>query len=269
VRSHSSIALHVFRSIEDYLTKHPRFDLIVRCPTVIALDILNHKRSGLIDLEDRFGLKVTIHADTTLPGQSFLIEKGEAATGIPRKPQNYAAMDLPEDDDVAPEIEDEDDVVPARAEMPDEETDWQARDTGNGRSQNADRDNGGAREDRDGRKRRRRRKRGRRPEGALSGEPRGDVSTNPHDNADFYAGDDFAGDAVDGDYSGTEEGTQAESAGGSDERSDADGGRRRRRRGRRGGRRNRREDEAGFAAGDLPDGAAGSANDDLGEERFV
>ena len=46
VRSNSSIALHVFRSIEDYLTRHPRFDVIVRCPTNIAIDILNTKRHG-------------------------------------------------------------------------------------------------------------------------------------------------------------------------------------------------------------------------------
>jgi ribonuclease E len=256
VRSHSSIALHVFRSIEDYLTKHPRFDLIVRCPTVIALDILNHKRAGLIDLEQRFGLKIAIHADTTLPGQSFVIEKGEAATGIPRKPQYAAIVEAPEDDYVEPEgIEDEEEpdfaADAGETESFDQPRTSGGREQGQHRDRDRDRDQNGQRDERDGRKRRRRRRRGRRPDGGPEGSGqeganRESGSPYPHDNADFYGAeeveDDFVGGETAGD--GNESGDRGQSATGDQDSGDA--GRRRRRRGKRGGKRNRRDDETGL-----------------------
>jgi ribonuclease E len=275
VRSHSSIALHVFRSIEDYLTKHPRFDLIVRCPTGIALDILNHKRAGLIDLEHRFGLKIAIHADTTLPGQSFVIEKGEAATGIPRKPQYAAIVEAPEDDYVEPEgIEDEDEPDFA-GEAGDTESINQprtsgGREQGQHRDRDRDRDQNGQRDERDGRKRRRRRRRGRRPDGGpegvgQEGGRREGGSPYPHDNADFYGVEEVEDDFVDGEAAGdgNEPGDRGRTATGEEERGDqdrGDAGRRRRRRGKRGGKRNRRDDETGLV------GQNGDATGDWNDE---
>ncbi|MEM7462762.1 MAG: Rne/Rng family ribonuclease [Pseudomonadota bacterium] len=89
IRSSSSIALHVFRSIEDHLTRHSRHDVIVRCPILISVNILNNKRSELVELEQRFGVRISIEADEHLPGQSFTIERGEHASRS--KPQQVAS----------------------------------------------------------------------------------------------------------------------------------------------------------------------------------
>ncbi len=237
VRSNSSIALHVFRSIEDYLTRHPRFDVIVRCPTGIAIDILNTKRAGLTDLEDRFGLKITVQADPSLPGQSFQIEKGEPATGIPRKsaPQ-YAALPADEADEfVEPEGEEEFDEEFAVAEV---------REVREPREPREPRDHREPREGgEDGKRRRRRRRRGRRPgegfgpEGAEAGQQAGS-NGNGDGSPGQYEGDDDDYEAATADADG--ENGEGRSDGNGDV--NADGSKRKRRRGKRGGRRNRREE---------------------------
>jgi ribonuclease E len=268
VRSHSSIALHVFRSIEDYLTKHPRYDLIVRCPTGIALDILNHKRAGLIDLEQRFGLRIAIHADSTLPGQSFVIEKGEPATGIPRKPQYAATVETPEDDYAGEDVAETEDEEAIAEEMAESEGFIQPREHG-GRDQGGhrdrDRDQNGQREDRDGRRRKRRRRRGRRPEGGVpEGERREAGSPYPHDNADFFGVEEVEDEFVAGES--TDEGSDEERGQtGTGNRDNGEGGRRRRRRGKRGGKRNKRDDEAGLA-GESASSGPGDWNDGDGAE---
>jgi ribonuclease E len=88
VRSESSIALHIFRSIEDHLMRHSKHDVIVRCPTAIAIDILNAKRNGLLDLEHRHGVHISIEADPSLPGQSFSIERGNPSVIGDRAPSH-------------------------------------------------------------------------------------------------------------------------------------------------------------------------------------
>lgn len=83
VRSDSAIALHVFRAIEEHLSKHNRFNIVVKTSASIALYILNHKRMALLDLEARFGLKIVIEGDLNVVGQEFEIERGEPSRGKP------------------------------------------------------------------------------------------------------------------------------------------------------------------------------------------
>ncbi len=117
VRSQASIALHVFRAIEDHLRKNFRNDVIIRCPVAIALDLLNGKRAGLVGLEHRFGVQVIVQADSTLPGQNFVIERGAPATGTPAPQQVMAPMvEDADDDNYVEEVEDE--VVEQVAEAP-------------------------------------------------------------------------------------------------------------------------------------------------------
>ncbi len=238
VRSNSSIALHVFRAIEDYLTRNPRNDIVVRCPTGIAIDILNTKRDGLSDLEARFGLNIAIDADPTLPGQSFVIDKGEPATGTPRSapqaPSDYSAIE--ESDALI-----EDDV--------DEEGDEDVTADSN---RGGNRENGreGGRENREGReerggRRKRRRRRGR-PESEDGGRP--DASQTAR-----------TGDSTDDD---DEEAVSDRSVDASEDGEDSEGQRRKRRRGRRGGRRNRRDGETEGGSDDFADA---NGNDEDGD----
>ncbi len=81
VRSNSAIALHVFRAIEEHVSRHNRFDCVVKTAGGTALHILNHKRAAIGELEERYGLKILIEASETAKGQEFSIHKGEAAQG--------------------------------------------------------------------------------------------------------------------------------------------------------------------------------------------
>ncbi|MBB4076390.1 ribonuclease E [Bartonella fuyuanensis] len=79
IRSESSIALHVMRSIEEYLLHNSRYNIIVRTPVTTALYVLNHKRDILVNLETRFKLNISIEADNNIGTQHFVISKGTIA----------------------------------------------------------------------------------------------------------------------------------------------------------------------------------------------
>jgi ribonuclease E len=102
VRSTSSVALHVLRLLEDALIKSASHNITLRTRSEVALYILNQKRANLRDLEQRFGVSITITADDTLTGTAYhAMERGEPATGVvePRLeslPIDQAGPDLEE-----------------------------------------------------------------------------------------------------------------------------------------------------------------------------
>ncbi|WP_295732527.1 Rne/Rng family ribonuclease [uncultured Bartonella sp.] len=118
IRSDSSLALHVLRSIEEYLLRNPHFNIIVRTSVATALYVLNHKRQALSDLENRFGLTINIEADDEVGAQNLAIYKGTAAEGTPAIVPQLPPVDETEDDDIV-----EDEVVP--------ETDDETKDDNN------------------------------------------------------------------------------------------------------------------------------------------
>ncbi len=81
VRSDSAIALHVFRAIEEHVSRHNRYDAVIKTTPAIAIHLLNHKRAALLELENRYGLSVLIEGSADVKGQEFAIEKGELANG--------------------------------------------------------------------------------------------------------------------------------------------------------------------------------------------
>jgi ribonuclease E len=102
VRAPSSVALHVLRSLEDQLLKGATHNLIIRTRTPVALYILNQKRAHLSDLEQRFGLSISVLADETLVnGAHFTVERGDAAV----RPMVVRSTVQP--DSVQPEEEEE------------------------------------------------------------------------------------------------------------------------------------------------------------------
>jgi ribonuclease E len=151
VRSTSSVALHVLRLLEDALIKSAAHNIILRTRSEVALYILNQKRANLRDLEQRFGVSVTITADDTLTGTAYhAMERGEPAVGV---------VEPPRLETVVPTIETEEDLG-------DETENAEAESQGPGESHAESGEDDGAR-----RKRRRRRRRGRGGDRETSGIP--------------------------------------------------------------------------------------------------
>jgi ribonuclease E len=230
VRAPASVALHVLRQLEDQLLKGVTHHLTIRTRTVVALYILNQKRTHLAELEQRFGLTITVAADETITnGAHFVIERGE-----PVEPRERPTAQLVTPASVEPtiaEAEPETDMVDEAAEeIADEaaEPHFEERE---------EREGGGNGE---GRRRRRRRGRGRGGErerfegGGQQPRPQGEF----HAEQPREQRDESGATEVGNGYRTDQNGQNGERAFHGE--LGPDGQPRKRRRGRRGGRRGRR-----------------------------
>ena len=214
IRAPASVALHVLRSLEDQLLRGVTHHLTVRTRTQVALYILNQKRAHLSELEQRFGLRITVAADESIAnGSHFQIERGE-----PVEPREALPVSSVQPDSVAVVEEEEEIEV---AEAPEEE--HEEREAPEEREARAEREEHGGEREEGGRKRRRRRRR-------RGGEGTGHAPGRP----ETLAAREEEGEAPE---------EEEEVRGGEErgQRADAESdGQRKRRRGRRGGRRGRR-----------------------------
>jgi len=250
VRSQSSVALHVLRGVEEYLLKNTTHDITVRTTPEIALYLLNHKRSSIVDYENRFGVSIFIESDVSIGSSHFAIDRGEPVEN-PVKIESlmqFAAIPVEEDDD--------DIVIEA-----DEEEEEEAAASSQPAAANADR----ARQegdDQNGRKRKRRRRRRNR-----GGERGGDAQAAQGGNDDMADGDE---DGDEGEDDVSEAGEASEATVAADADSDENNRRKRRRRGKRGGRRNRNgEDGQELSASDDDEAADGDASDEVDGDAAV
>jgi len=243
IRSDSSVALHVVRAIEEFLIKDARNHITVRTPAATALYVLNHKRRNLTELEERFGLTISIEADETLGNQLYAITRGAPV----ERPVVTTITELPitgpvEEEDVdIEEIEDE--------EVASEETEERRPQQSHGERHEGDGEDGGRRK----RRRRRRRRGGRDRDGAEQGSHPAEQSASDH-----AVSDDAAVEEVEDEGGEETEAPESEAVA-------ADDSSRKRRRGKRGGRRNRR-DESDTAS---EDAAAETTTEFAEEEGFV
>ncbi len=241
VRAPASVALHVLRALEDQLLKGVNHHLIVHTRTPVALYILNQKRAHISELEQRFGLTITVAADETVSnGAHFVVERGEPIE------RHEAVSTTVQPDSVQPVVEDdEDEIIPIEAE---ETSDESTEDSGS--------ENGS-----DGGRKRRRRRRRRGGGDRDRAEPREATVDARAEDTEPAA-----------DESSEDEDHDEQAAGAAND----EGGERKRRRGRRGGRRSRRgrggEDKAEHSEQSEADAEAGAhaANGDdreaFGEE---
>ena len=121
IRSDSSMALHVIRSIEEFLQRNSQNNIIVRAPQATALYVLNHKRHLLAEMESRFGLTIELQIDETVGHQHLAIDKGTPAAG-PLNPVPQTIQFMPYDEENDPEIIDVEDESEAEAGSSDDET---------------------------------------------------------------------------------------------------------------------------------------------------
>ncbi len=229
VRSPSSVALHVLRSLEDQLLKGVTHDLIVRTRTAVALYVLNQKRPHLSELESRFGLSISILADETVTtGAHYVLERGAPVAERAPTPAGQAATALVRPDTVIPDEEPEDLVEEEIEETVEEE------ETVSADRERGDRGDSSQESESERKRRRRRRRRGGRDG---QGEPRSDQPRELR----AEGSEPIAGEATEaGEADETDSGDEGAEPGREPRADDANGGadRKRRRRGRRGGRRN-------------------------------
>jgi ribonuclease E len=244
VRSVSSVALQLLRSLEEVLMKGATHNLVVRTRTEVALYVLNHKRGHLRDLENSFKVTLSVIADPTVSGQqSFVIDRGEQVHTLEAAKALLTAQAAASPPSVLEEVDNEDEAFDAEleSEVETEETEGLGDDL-----QASEASEGEGEQDGQGpRRRRRRRRRGRGGSEARDGVmPReeSDVQAEPVANA---SSDDGESDEEEADE---QPGFARADQGGGGER-------RPRRRGRRGGRRRR--------GGGVDDGLAGSVADEL------
>ncbi len=226
VRSQSSVALHVLRGIEEHLLKNTTHDITVRCTPETALYLLNHKRSTIVDYENRFGVSIIVDSDPSVGASHFAIDRGEPVENPVRieSLMQFAALPVEEEDDdivIEADEEEEDDDAVAAAPAAASERPAQG-------------------DDQNGRKRKRRRRRRNR-----NGERNGDAQASQSDSDDAAEGDD---DQEEGDEDAAD--VAATPAAATESETDENGRRKRRRRGKRGGRRGREDEEGVEASGE-------------------
>jgi ribonuclease E len=120
VRSTASIALHVLRILEEALVRSSAHDITLRTRATVALYILNQKRAHLLDLEQRFGVHVTVAEDDALTGANYhAIERGEPASGVRAPPVQHLRVDSLRAADLLEEEIAEEEIAPVEeAEEP-------------------------------------------------------------------------------------------------------------------------------------------------------
>ena len=118
MRSTPSVALHILRSVEETLIKSATHNLCVRTRPQVAFYILNQKRTHLRELEERFGVVISVVADEHLTGQTvFAVDRMEpvAPRAEPRpaaatvRIDAIAPVDEPEEADEVEEADETED----------------------------------------------------------------------------------------------------------------------------------------------------------------
>jgi ribonuclease E len=235
VRSVSSVALQLLRSLEEVLMKGATHNLVVRTRTDVALYVLNHKRGHLRDLENSFKVSLAVIADPTVSGQqSFVIDRGEQVHTLEAAKALLAAQAAATP--IAPEeaFEDEEAFdLETESEVETDETEGLS-DGATGEEAGADGAAAG-----EGKRRRRRRRRGRGGEAREPGMPREEAIVAHEASAPAEGILDVEEGEGEEEEFGEPQG-QARAEQGSGER-------RPRRRGRRGGRRRRGGADEGLA----------------------
>ncbi len=89
IRSPDSAALSILRAIEEEALKQRTNEITVQLPTVVAVYILNNKRDAIDSLESRYGLKIVIQNDDSLPPPGYKMER---AKGRPAARRNEPAV---------------------------------------------------------------------------------------------------------------------------------------------------------------------------------
>lgn len=148
VRTVETAAVMILRSLQEEGMKARGAELRVATLTEIALYIFNHKRHMLADIENRYGVSVTIHSDNSLTSPAHTIEvvrsAGEPQNRRPKSLPITPVIDLPSEESY---IDDDNEVFGEDAGFSGEEANGsnirQIEGDGNGRNNRRGRRRGG------------------------------------------------------------------------------------------------------------------------------
>jgi ribonuclease E len=87
VRSVESAALHILRSIEEYILNDHKQNLIIATTSEVAFYILNQKRDNLLSIESTYSVSLLLEIDDTLLGDNYTI-RHSAGGPVVKAPQN-------------------------------------------------------------------------------------------------------------------------------------------------------------------------------------
>ncbi len=253
VRSVSSVALQLLRSLDETLQKGATHNLIVRTRPDTALYVLNHKRAHLRALEERYKITITVEADESIGGTvTYTIDRGEQVMTLEQAKALAAqfAEATPLIEEEEPEIEDIPEADEAEELIRDSARDDDDAETDEDGPSQGERAAGDG--EREGGRRRRRRRRGRGSD--RNGDTAHDSNADEQPSAAHETVPEHEVAHLDPYYSGTPASAEGPAPADTDDdeagESNGNGEPRRRRRGRRGGRRNRRNrDDADFHPG--------------------
>ncbi|HEU5048564.1 MAG TPA: Rne/Rng family ribonuclease [Rickettsiales bacterium] len=95
VRSNSSIALQAIRALEKEAASKATTELKLTVTTAAALEMLNSRRDAISGIEQKYGVKIMIVADDSIPHGNFRIEKvkGGKRHNQPASGQTPVSMD--------------------------------------------------------------------------------------------------------------------------------------------------------------------------------
>ncbi len=148
IRSDENMALSILREVEEEGVRGRSNEITVTAPVGIANYIMNAKRAHLGQIEQRYGIAVSVLGDPDLTSPEFRVERSRSAA--PRPPAPAEAVVTAETAAAVsePETGDEDDDAPEQAATPQKQA--AADDRQGGRSRRRRGRRGGQRRRRDG-----------------------------------------------------------------------------------------------------------------------
>ncbi|NQV79529.1 MAG: ribonuclease E/G, partial [Alphaproteobacteria bacterium] len=113
VYSVETAAMRALRALEDEALRGRSTEVSIFVPTLVALYILNQKRSSITSIEGRYGLTILVRSDDTLIAPDFRVERGGDRREPVAQPEPMAADPEDEDDDI--EVPDDEDEIQSEA----------------------------------------------------------------------------------------------------------------------------------------------------------
>ena len=80
----NSIAEQIIKTIKEKLSSQNKSEIYVKCNTILAEDLLNHKKAEIINLEEKYESKINFHFNSQYSMHDPIIDIDKLDTDIPK-----------------------------------------------------------------------------------------------------------------------------------------------------------------------------------------